>query len=76
MFLLKEVVTARCGDDLLVVDVDEARNLPDRGSIAPKLIGTDRVWDIIFSQKPHHEVLGGLSIAVSLKGCVALTGLR
>ena len=65
--LLNQIVTSDSRDHLLMVDIDQARNLPNRGSIAPELIGTDRVWDTIFSQKPHHEVLGGLSIAVSLE---------
>ena len=50
-----------------MVDIDAAQSLPDRGSIAPELIGTDRVWDIVFSQKSRHKVLGGLGIAVSLE---------
>ena len=65
--LLDQVVTSGRRDHLLVVDIDEAPNLPDRGSIAPELIGTNRVWDIVFSQKPHQEVLGCLGIAVSLE---------
>ena len=65
--LLDQVVTSGSRDHLLVVDLDEAGNLPDGGSIAPELIGTDRVWDIVFSQKPRHKVLGGLGIAVSLE---------
>ena len=65
--LLNQIVTSDSRDHLLMVDIDQARNLPNRGSIAPELIGTDRVWDIVFSQKPPHEVFGGLGIAVSLE---------
>ena len=65
--LLNHIVTSGSRDHLLMVDIDQARNLPNRGSIASELIGTDRVWDIVFSQKPPHEVFGGLGIAVSLE---------
>ncbi len=51
----------------LVVDTDEALDLPDRGPITPEPIGTDRVWDTVISQKSHHECIGGLGIAVSLE---------
>jgi len=50
-----------------VVDVDKAGNLPDGGSVASELTDTDRVCDLVFSQKPHHEVLGGLDIAAFLE---------
>jgi len=65
--LLDKMVTSGHRDHLLVVDVDEAENLPDGGSVASKLIGADRVWDLVFSQKPHHEGLGGLGIAAFLE---------
>ena len=65
--LLDQVITSGSRDHLLVVDIDEARNLSDCGSIAPEQIGTDRVWDIVFSQKLHHELLGGLGIVVPLE---------
>ena len=48
--LLNHVVTARCTDHLLVVDVDQPRELPDRGPVTPQLIGADRVWDIVFAK--------------------------
>jgi len=65
--LLDKMVTSGRRDHLLMVDVDEAGNLPDGGSIASELIGADRVWDLVFSQKPHHEGLGGLGIAAFLE---------
>ncbi len=48
--LLNHVITARCGAHLLVVDLDQVRDLPDRRSITPQLIGADRVWDLIFAE--------------------------
>lgn len=65
--LFDYVVAAPRGDHLLVVDTDETRSLPDRGRVPSELISTDGVWDVVFSQKSHHEVLGGLGIAVPLK---------
>jgi len=49
MRLLDQGVTARCRNHLLVVDIDKAREFPDRGPITPELIGTDCVWDSIVS---------------------------
>ena len=65
--LLDQVITARRGDHLLVVDVDQARQFPDRGPIAPQLIGVNDFWDIVFTQQPGQEGLRGLSIAVVLE---------
>ena len=48
--LLKQIVAAGRGDHLLVVDVDQARDLPDRGPVAAELIGVNDFWDIVFSQ--------------------------
>ena len=50
VFLLNDVVAAGRGDHLLVVDVSQAWDFPDRGSIAPQLTITDHVWDIIFAE--------------------------
>ncbi len=50
MFLLNNVVTAGCGDHLLVVDICQARDLPNRGSVASELIGMNDLWDIIYTQ--------------------------
>ncbi len=49
MFLLNNVVAAGCGDHL-VVDICQARDLPNRGSVASELIGMNDLWDIIFTQ--------------------------
>lgn len=37
VFLLDNIVTARRGDHLLMINVGQTRDLPDRGSVAPKL---------------------------------------
>ena len=51
MFLQGNVVTARGGDHLLVVDIYQARDLPNRGSVATELIGMNDLWDIVFFQQ-------------------------
>ena len=48
MFLLNNVVAAGRGDHLLVVDVSQARDLSDRGSITPELIGVNDLWNVCF----------------------------
>jgi len=50
MSLLDDVVAAKSGDHLLVVDIDQTRDLLDRSPVTPELVGTDDVWDIVFSQ--------------------------
>ena len=50
MGLFNHVITARATDHLLVVDMNQVWELSDRGSIAPQLVGTNRVWDIIFAE--------------------------
>jgi len=50
MFLFNDVVTAGRGDHFLVVDLCQARDLPDRGPVAAKLVGMDELWDIVFHQ--------------------------
>jgi len=65
--LLDQIVPSGCRNHLVVINIDEAWDLPNRGSTAPELIGTDRVWDIVLTQKSHQEVLGGLGIAVPLE---------
>lgn len=37
---------------MLVINIDENRDLPDCRPVAPKLIGTDHVWNGIFSESP------------------------
>ena len=48
--LLNYIVTAGGREHPLVVDINEARDLSDRGRATPQLVGTDRVWDIIFAK--------------------------
>ncbi len=66
MFLLNDVVTACCGDHLLVIDVSQTWDLPDRGSVTAKLISVNDLWDIVFPQQPGQEGLCGLGIPMSL----------
>ena len=67
MFLLNDVVTSGRGDHLLVVNVDEAGDLSNRGSVTPELIGMDDLWDIVFSQQPGQEGLRRFGIAMPLE---------
>jgi len=67
VFLLNDVVAPDCGDHLLVVDVSQAGNLSDRGSVTPELIGMDDLWDVVFSEHPGQEGLRSLGVAVPLK---------
>jgi len=48
VFLFNNVVPLGCGDHLLVINVGQTRELPDRGSVAAELIGMDDLWDIVF----------------------------
>ena len=52
---------------MLVVDVDQAGYLSDRGPVAVQLIGMNDLWEIIFSQQPGQEGLRGFSVSVSLE---------
>ena len=65
MGLFNLIVAVRRGDHLLVVDVDQAGDLPDRGAVTPQLIGVNDFWDIIFAQKPGQEGFRGFSISVA-----------
>ena len=67
MRLFNQIVAARRKDHLLVIDVDQARDLPDRGDVTPQLIGVNDFWDIIFAQKPGQEGFRGLGVLVALK---------
>ena len=50
-----------------MVDVEQARDLPDRGSVAAELVSMNDVWDIIFSQKSGQKSLLRLGIPMPLK---------
>ena len=65
--LFNQVITARRGDHLLVVDVDQTGELPDRRPIAPELIGVNDLWDVIFTQQSDQERLRGHGVAVALQ---------
>ena len=67
MRLFNQIAAARRGDHLLVVDVDQARELSDRGTTAAHLIGMYDFWDIVFTQKPDQEDFRGFSVLVALK---------
>ena len=67
MRLFNQIVAACRGNHLLVVDIDQARDFPDRSSVTPKLIGVNDLWDIVFTQQPSQEDLRSLSIAVTLE---------
>ena len=63
MFLLNDIVAAGRGDHLLVVDVSQARDLPDRGSVAAQLISVNDFWGIVFTQQPHQEGLRSFGVS-------------
>ena len=65
--MLDHVVAASCRDHLLVVDVDQAWDLPDRSAVTPQLIGVNDLRDIVFTQKPGQEGFRGLDVAVALQ---------
>ena len=61
MGLLNQIVAARRGDHLLVVDVDQAEDLLDRSAVTPQLIGVNDFCDIVFAQKPGQEGAASVS---------------
>jgi len=67
VFLFDDVVTPGRGDDLLMVDVDQARDLSDRGAITPQLIGMDDLWDVMLTQEASQERFRRLRVTVPLK---------
>ena len=50
-----------------MVDVDQARDLLDRGLVAAQLVGMDDLWDIVFSQQPGQEGLRRFGVPMPLK---------
>ena len=65
--LLNQVITAGCGNHLLVVDIDEVGNFPDRSSVTPQLIGMDDLRDIVLTQEASQEGLCSFRVTVPLK---------
>ena len=61
--LLDQVITTRCGNHLLMVDIDQTWDLPDRSAVTPQLIGVNDLWDIIFTQQPRKEGFRGFSVS-------------
>ena len=50
-----------------MVDIDQARDLPDRRPVAPELIGVNDLWDLVFTQQSGQEGFRGLGVAVALQ---------
>ena len=50
-----------------MIDIDETRDLPDRGRAAPELIGADRVWKVIFAEPSSQQGSRRLGITMSLE---------
>ncbi len=67
MFLLNQVVTAGLGDHRLMVNVNQAWNLLNRRSVTLELIGTNDLWDIVFSQQPGQEGLRRFGVPMPLE---------
>jgi len=67
MFLQGHVVVPGRGNHLLVVDVSQARDFPDRSSVTPQLIGVNDLWNIVFTQEASQEGLRRFCVTVPLK---------
>ena len=67
VFLFDDVVAPGCEDHLLMIDVDQARDLSNRGPVAAELIGVNDLWDTVFTYDPGQEGLRRLGVAVPLK---------
>ena len=65
--LFDHVVAPGRGNHLLVVDVDQTGDLPDRGPVAPQLIGVNDLRDVVFTQESRQEGLCSFRVAVPLK---------
>ena len=67
MFLLNTIVAAGCGNHLLLVDIGQARALPDRGSVTAELVGVDDLCNIVFSQQTGRNGLRRHGIPMPLE---------
>ena len=67
MFLLNQIIAAHRGDHLPVVDVNEARDLSNHGTVASQLIRVDHLWDVIFIQQPRQKSFCRFGVSVPLK---------
>ena len=45
--LLDQVITTRCGNHLLMVDIDQTWDLPDRSAVTPQLIGVNKSFQTL-----------------------------
>ena len=67
MFLLNNVVVAGRRDHLRVMDVSQARDLPDGCSVTSELVGVNDLWNVVFTQKSGQEGLRSSSVSVQLE---------
>ncbi len=65
--LFNQVVAPGRRDDLPMFDALQARDLPDRGSITPELIGVNDLWDVIFTQQSREESFRSFGIPMPPK---------
>ncbi len=65
--LLDHIVAAGRGNHLLMLDVSQTRDLPDRGSVTAKLVGMNGLWNVVFNQQPGQEGVRSVGIPVLLK---------
>ena len=65
--MLKNIVAPGRGDNILVVDVSQTRDLPDRDSLTPWPIGVNDFWDVILTQEASQESLCSFHVTVPLK---------
>lgn len=63
-------VAAGCGAHRPVIDIDEARNLPNRSSVTLQLIGMNDLWNSVVTQEASQEGCCGLGITVPLEHAV------
>jgi len=50
-----------------MVDVSQAGNLSNRGSVTPELVGVNDFWDIVFTQQPGQEGLRRFGVPMPLE---------
>lgn len=64
--MFDQIVAARRGDDLLVVDVTHAPELQDGRPVASELIGVNNLWNVVFTKQFGKEGSRRFGITVSL----------
>ena len=65
--MFDHIIAPGCGDHLLVVDVDQTRDLSNRGSVATELVGMDDLWNVVFAQQPGQEGLRRFGVPMPLE---------